>query len=210
MKLLLTSAGLKNKSLQNALKDLVNEKEIRIAFIPTAANLEDPDKDWLITDFVNCKKLGLVDIVDISAIPKSIWLPKLQWANVIVVGGGDTVYLIESIIKSGLDKELPSLLKNRIYVGISAGSIVTGKKISGSSTFLFDGETKNAPLGLNFVDFYIRPHFNSPYFPKVIDSNLKKLSKEFDGSLYALDDDSALQYIDGKITIISEGTWKKY
>ncbi len=210
MRLFLTSSGLSNESLRNALRDLVGKKQIKITFISTAANLEDGDKDWLIQDFLNCKKVGLVDITDIAAVPKDFWMPKLQWADVIVVGGGDTVYLMEQIIKSGLDNELPKLLKDRVYVGISAGSIVTGKLISASSTFLFDDERKNAPLGLNYVNFYVMPHLNSPNFPKVNDSNLKKLAKEFDGDLYALDDHSAIQCVDGKITIISEGNWKKY
>ncbi len=210
MKLLLTSNGLCNDSLRNALKKMVDQRKICIAFIPTAASAQNDDKKWLIEDLFNCKKLGVVDIVDISAVAKDNWLPRLKRANVIVVGGGDTVYLMEWIVKSGLDKELLHLLKERVYVGISAGSIVTGKNISSSSTFLFESDRKNAPLGLGYTDFYVRPHFNSPDFPKMIDSNLKKVSKELGGGLYAIDDNSAVQFVDGKITVVSEGEWKKY
>ncbi len=210
MRLLLTSNGLSNESLRNALKEMVGGKGVRIAFIPTAASALDSEKDWLINDYVNCTKVGIVDIVDISAVPKDNWLPRLKKANVIVVGGGDTVYLTEQIIKFGLDKELLNLLKSRVYVGISAGSIVTGKNISSSSTFLFDDERKNAPFGLGYTGFYVRPHFNSPKFPKMIDSNLKKVSKELDSDLYAIDDQSGIKVIDGKIEIISEGNWKKF
>ena len=120
MKLMLTSAGVTNKSLENALKQLVKGK-IKMAFIPTAANIEEGDKDWLITDLNNCRKLGEVDIVDISALEKDVWLSRLEKANVIFVGGGNTVYLMVCVLKSGLDKELKELLKTRVYVGISAG-----------------------------------------------------------------------------------------
>ena len=71
MKLLLTSSGISNASLANALKRLV-KSPIKIAFIPTAANTVNEEKSWLINDLNNCKKLGSVDIVDISALPRAI------------------------------------------------------------------------------------------------------------------------------------------
>ena len=59
MKLLLTSAGLSNKSIIKALKELTEKpfNELKLAFIPTAANVEEGDKDWLIRDLINCKNL---------------------------------------------------------------------------------------------------------------------------------------------------------
>lgn len=209
MKLLLTSAGISNKSIETALRRLVRG-EIRIAFIPTAANEEKEDKEWLEEDLGNCKKLGSVDIVDIATLNKKDWLPKLEKANVIFVGGGDTAYLMRWILKSGLAEELPRLLEKRVYVGISAGSIVLSKEIQASSEHLYGDETKNPPKGLGYIDFHIRPHLNSPYFPKITDENLKKLSKKLDGDLYGIDDDSAVIYNEGKIEVISEGKWIKY
>ncbi len=209
MKLLLTSAGITNKSIAKTLKGLVRGK-IKIAFIPTAANSLDSEKDWLIKNYNECEKLGRVDIVDISAIDKKNWLPRLKKANVIVVGGGDTKHLAICITKSGLNKELPTLLKKRVYVGISAGSIVTAKKISARSEFLYDYKIDKAPRGLGYINFNVRSHFNSPDFPKARDGYLKKISKKLKGDLYALDDESAVLCIDGKTKVISEGKWKKY
>ena len=209
MKLLLTSAGIVNKSLARALRNLV-KGEIRISFIPTSANIEEGDKGWLISNYNECAKLGTVDIVDISALDKKIWLPRLKKSNVIVVGGGNTAYLMSWIVKSGLIHELPRLLKTRVYVGISAGSIVTARKLSSGSDYLYGDEPKNAPAGLGYIDFNIRPHFNSPQFPKVRDKQLMVVSKKLDGDLYALDDESAVLCVDGKLQIISEGKWKKY
>lgn len=209
MKLMLTSSGLSNESLKNALKKLVNDK-IKIAFIPTAANVSKEDKGWLITDLVNCKAVGDVDIVDISALEKKEWLPRLEWANVIFVGGGDTAYLANWIIKSGLAEEIPRLLKDRIYVGISAGSLVANKTIQASSDYLYGDEVKNPPKGLGLVDFYVRPHLNNTSFPKINEKHLHELSKKFDGDLYGLDDNSGIVYIDGKIEVISEGKWVKF
>ena len=114
------------------------------------------------------------------------------------------------IIKSGLGDELRELLKTRVYVGISAGSIILSKVLSASSEFLYDDEDGKEHKGLGYVDFHIRPHLNSPAFPKVTLDSLKKLAPKFDGKFYALDDDSGIVFIDGKIEVISEGKWEKY
>lgn len=209
MKLLLTSAGFSNASIVGALRKVVKGK-IRVAFVPTAANVTNGEKSWLINDLVQCQKLGSVDIVDISAIEKEVWLPRLQKANVIVVGGGNVSHLIGWMIKSGLKNELPMLLKERIYVGISAGSIVASKTIWASSEFLYDQEAENVPEGLGYVSFHIRPHLDSPDFPKVRDENLKEIAKKFHEELYALDDQSAVLCNEGKIEVVSEGKWMKY
>ena len=209
MKLLLTSSGISNASLANALKRLV-KSPIKIAFIPTAANTVNEEKSWLINDLKNCKKLGSVDIVDISALPRAIWLPRLKKANVIFVGGGDTPYLMKCVVSSGLKNELPKLLEKRVYVGISAGSMVTNKTLQASTSFIFS--KKKAPEGLGMVDFYIRPHLNAPEFrvKGINEKNLKKTASRFDGDVYAIDDDSGIVVDGGKIKIVSEGSWKLY
>ncbi len=209
MKLLLTSNGISNKSLEKALRKLV-KGPIKIAFIPTAANDLDEEKGWLIDDLNKCRKVGTVDIVDISALPKKLWLQRLKKANVIVVGGGNTTFLMKNIVSSGLKQELRRLLKKRIYVGISAGSIATSKTIQASSEFLYGDEGKNFPKGLGLMNFNVRPHLNSPHFPKVRDKNLKEIAKKLNGDLYALDDDSAVLVDGDKIEVISEGKWKLY
>lgn len=209
MKLLLTSTGITNKSLAAALKSLVKGK-IRIAFIPTAANLKEGKKSWLIKNYNECEKLGDVDIVDIACMSRKNWLPRLRKANVIFVGGGDTEYLMNCMKKSGLKKEFPNLLKSRVYVGISAGSVIAAKGLDASSRFLYSNEPKIAPSGLGYVDFNVRPHLNSLRYPKMRDRYLKKVSKKINVDLYAIDDDSGILVNNGKIKIISEGIWKKY
>ena len=135
MKLLLTSAGLTNKTITDALVKLLGKSAVgvNLAFIPTAANVESGDKHWLIDDYVNCRKAGfIVDIVDISAVSKEIWLPRLEQAEVLFFGGGKTTHLKYWMEKSGLEAMLPEMLMNRVYAGISAGSCVTGPTIFNS------------------------------------------------------------------------------
>lgn len=214
MKLFLTSAGLSNDTLVKAFNTLVglpNEK-IHIAFIPTAANVEEGDKDWLINDYSNLKRQNyIVDIVDISALPKKTWLPRLEEANVIFVGGGNTFHLMHWFEKSGLKELLPELIKTRVYAGISAGSCIAGPTIYNSVQNLFgekyDLEVKN---GMNLVNLQIIPHLNSPYFTKIREENLEEASKDLAEPVYAIDDNSSVIVNNDKIEVISEGKWKKF
>lgn len=217
MKLLLTSAGLSNKSISKALLELAGKpfSQLKLVFIPTAANVEKGDKDWLIKDFINCKNLGFksIDIVDISAIPRDMWLPRLEEADVLLVGGGNTFHLMNWVEKSGLKGFLSGLLNTRIFVGISAGSMIACRGLDLSmSERLYDdkpGEFKKDE-GLGYVDFLIRPHLNSPYFPDVNLKNLEEISKELPDTFYAIDDNTAIKVVDGEIAVISEGEWKKF
>jgi dipeptidase E len=87
---------------------------------------------------------------------------------------------------------------------------VLSKNLSASRAFIY-GDGKKAEIsGLGYVDFYVRPHLNSPHFPNDRDEVLKKLAKKFDGDLYAIDDNSAIVYNKGKLEVISEGKWIKY
>lgn len=214
MKLFLSSAGLSNKTLINSFENLVGEKgvKVKIAFIPTAANVEGGDKDWLISDYANLKKQNyIVDIVDISAVEKDVWLPRLQEANVLFLGGGNTFHLMYWVEKSGLKDLLPELLKTKVYAGISAGSCIAGPTIYNSVQNLFD-EKYNLKIekGLGLVDFQFIPHLNSEWFPKINEENLEVASKELKESVYACDDNSAVIVDENNINVISEGKWRKF
>ncbi len=217
MKLLLTSAGLTNKSIVDALLELTGKpfSELNLAFVPTASNVETGDKDWVIDDLINLKSLGFnqIDIVDISALPKDVWLPRFEESDVIYVEGGNTFHLMRWIEKSGFQEILPELLKTKVYVGVSAGSMAMcpnsdldmSERLWSEEVGKYDEDE-----ALGYVDFLIRPHLNSPYFPKVNLENLEEIAKEKSETFYAIDDQTAIKVVDGKMEIISEGIWKKF
>ena len=214
MKLLLTSGGLTNDSIAKSLFDLVGKKpeDTSLVFIPTASNVEMGDKDWLINDLINLKKQSFksIDIADISALPEDIWKQKFDEADVLFFEGGNTYYLMEWINKSGLVKLLPEYLKTKVWVGVSAGSMVTNSDLALKiSQALYDEDLDKIGdmQGLNYVDFYFIPHLNSPYFPKLIEENIKKMADRISKKIYAMDDQSALKVVDGKVEVISEGKW---
>lgn len=217
MKMLLTSSGITNRSIKKALLEMGQKpfSKLNLTFVPTAANIESGNKSWLVDDMYNFKKLGFAsfDVMDISAVPKYIWFPSFNKADVLVFGGGNVSYLLKWIKKSGLENVFPELLKTKVYVGISAGSMVTARNISLSSAHILyyekTGNLKNTK-GLGFVDFEIRPHLNSTYFPKVRLDYLQKLARETPNAFYATDDNTAVKVVDNQVNVVSEGQWKKF
>ena len=214
MRLLLTSGGITNKSIAKALFDLVGKKpeETSLVFIPTASNVEKGDKDWLINDLINLKKQNFksIDIADISAIDKKLWLPRMEEADVLFFGGGNTYHLMEWMNKSGLTEILPELLKTRVYVGLSAGSMVTNKDLAlkiSQIVYEEDLDKTEEMKGLNYVDFYFLPHLDSPYFKNLREDFIKKATEGMAEKIYALDDNCALKVVDGNVEIISEGKY---
>jgi dipeptidase E len=213
MKLLLTSNGLSNQSIANALFELTGKpaSETTIVFIPTAMNVARGSKDWFINDLYNIKKQGFkfIDIVDISALPKEVWLPKIESGDVLFFSGGNTYHLMYWLQKSGLSELLPELLKTRVYAGISAGSIITNPSIAYTSSdkikYYEDHFSYKSETALNLVDFYIYPHFNSPKHILSRKEYLEKTAKETKKSVYGLDDESALKVVDGIVTVVTEG-----
>lgn len=215
MKLLLTSNGLSNKSIADALLKLVGKpaSETSIAFIPTAMNVGSGDKSWFIDDLWNIKQQSFkkVDIVDISALPKNIWLPRLEKSDVLFFSGGNTSHLMRWIKESGLIQVLPELLQTKVYAGISAGSIVTNPNLALSSKdkklYYEEAFGYKSEEALHLVNFYTRPHFNSPDFPHANKTYLEQLASEHAETIYALDDHSALKIEDSVVEVVSEGEY---
>lgn len=211
MKFLLTSAGISNPSIEKALFELLGKpaSETKVVFVPTAASLVADDKSWLVQNYNDFLKLGLqsFDIVDISAVPKENWMKRFEVADVLCFGGGDEQYLARLMQESGVVEVLPELLKTRVYMGISAGSMVVGKLLSGELTKeLWPEESfEGSEEGLGLYDFSILPHLNSDYFAHLRVSLIESMKDRFPRTIYALDDASALKVIEGQIEVVSEG-----
>lgn len=214
MKLLLTSAGITNKSLADALFQLVGKKpeDTSLAYIPTAANIVIGDKGWLIDDLIDLKKLNFksIEIADISADEEKIWKQKFESADVLFFEGGDTFHLMEWVNKVGLDKEMRELLKTKVYVGASAGSAIVSKDLRLGLTQKIYEENLDRTTdleGLGLVDFYIISHFNSNYFLNVREDFIRKATEDVKEKIYVIDDNSAIVVTDTVVDIVSEGKW---
>lgn len=217
MRLLLTSGGLCNPSISKALRGLVEKRPeaARAAFIPTAANIQTGDKGWLIDDLVNLRAwgFGAIDIVDISALERRDWLPRLREADVLYFTGGSRYHLMARMLESGLGGVLPELLQSKVYVGMSAGSMVASRRLGlvfSHRLYHDDQERADDADGLGLVDFFVLPHLNNPFFPGVREPRIKEAVQGWPGAVYALDDSSAVLVSDGEVSVVSEGSWKLY
>ncbi|MDB5188072.1 MAG: hypothetical protein JWO50_592 [Candidatus Kaiserbacteria bacterium] len=211
MKLLLTSAGITNQSIADSLIDLVGKKveDIKIGFIPTAANIEKGNKDWFIRQFIDLYAYGFtwIDIVDIS-IPEIDWKNRFAETDVIMVSGGNTFYLLEQIRKAGFAEWLKTIQDTKVYVGISAGSIVATPSIAIAA--VDNGDINYSNLtdlnGFGLVDFEVSPHT-----PEQVsnEGNLNYI-KSSGAKLYGIDNQSAIRVVDGEVGAVSEGVWIEY
>lgn len=215
MKLQLTSAGISNKSIEKAFLELVDKpaNKTMIAFIPTAANFFVGDKSWMDHDILKLKEMGFrVEMVDLSVLSRESTEEKLNKADVLFFEGGSEFYLMDWILKSGLNKLIHKYLKTKVWVGVSAGSMVVGKKLSLVSNTLYgeDVGDYNEMKGLQLVDFDILPHLNSREFiPGVTIESAKEVASDFEGQLFVIDDNTAIKVVDDNLEVVSEGKWER-
>ena len=223
MKLLLTSDGLSNNSINNAFSELIGKKpsDTKVAFIPTAAICDRGDKYWQIDNLYQLKNYGYhVDIIEISALTPQAIEDALNDSDAIFVGGGNPFYLSYWMQKKGLFELFPKILQTKVYAGISAGSMIAGKSFMLSSKALKHGMLEDSdyddvgPIGessaktLNFVNFIFKPHLNSMHHAdERSEEYVRKLAVQTNKLIYTIDNQSAIKVVDGKIEVISEGEW---
>lgn len=219
MKLLLTSAGIKNTSIHNALVGLLGKPiaESSALCIPTA-NYAQPGGAGHAWHFISgqepetpmCelgwKSLGVLELTALPSIGKDLWVPMVQEADVLLVNGGDTMYLCYWMQQSGLAELLPSL--HTVYVGLSAGSLVMAPNLAERFVHWTPPTGGNEMLGL--VDFVMFPHMDHPEMPDFSMADAEKWAAGIKGPGYAIDDQTALKVIDGTVEVISEGHWKRF
>ena len=217
-RLLLTSAGVRNDALTTALRDLLGKPFGRaaLAFIPTASVAAPGDHGWFISEMTRLHGLGWreFDILELNGLPAPVVLDRLRHADVIYASGGNHYHLANSITANGLAAQMADILQSKVYVGVSAGSMIFSRNLSARAGDAFGeqadlrilGETPvRPPFGL--FDWYVKPHLNSPDFPQRNQAWFEKAAASLDFPVYALDDDSAVRVRGDEIDVVSEGTW---
>lgn len=128
MELLLTSAGLRNETLRQALRDLLGKPfaSANIVYVPTAATAEPGDHGWVVAGLNRLHGLGWREfgILELNGLPRQMVLDRLQRADVIYAEGGNHYHLARSITGNGLADGFLQALHDRVYVGVSAGSMI--------------------------------------------------------------------------------------
>jgi len=135
MRVLLTSSGVSNTSIKDALVDLLGKPigESSALFIPSGIYPfpGGPFMAWRAifgkTSSPLCdlgwKSLGILELTVLPNIERGAWVPTVRDADAILVGGGDPLFIANWMRRSGLTGLLPTLRSEAVYVGVSAGSI---------------------------------------------------------------------------------------
>jgi dipeptidase E len=220
MKLLLTSAGMKNPSIERELLDLLGKplSEANALCIPTAGYGHpqgSPAGAWrFITGRATTpmcelgwKSLGVLELTALPSIGRARWVPWVEAADVLLVNGGDALYLAHWMRESGMADLLPSL-PNLVWMGLSGGSMVMAPRIGADFIGWPPPNGRDAALG--WVDFSIFPHLDHPDLPENTLADAERWAATLPNPAYAICDDTAIKVVDGEVEVISEGHWKHF
>ena len=222
MNYLLTSAGIKNASIYDALLDLLGKPvaEASALCTPTAMyghpqvgpgagvwrfisgqNPETPmcELGW--------KSLGVLELTALPSVGEERWVPLVRETDVLLTAGGDALYLHHWLRQSGLADLLPSL-RETVWVGLSAGSMVMTPQIGEPFVGWKPPTGDDSTLGV--VDFSIFPHLDHPALPENTLANAERWAADISVPAYAIDDQTAIKVVDGVAEVVSEGHWKQF
>jgi len=219
MRFLLTSAGIKNTSIRDALVALLGKPiaESSALCIPTAT-YAIPGGAALAWRFISgqepicpmCelgwKSLGVLELTALPSMGKELWVPMVQETDVLLVNGGDPLYLCHWMRQSGLADLLPSL--RAVYVGLSAGSMVMTPRIG--EDFVGWKPPTGGDRTLGVVDFSIFPHLDHEILPDNSMADAERWAAGMPVQCYAIDDQTAIKVVDGAVEVVSEGHWKLF
>ena len=153
------------------------------------------------------KSLGVLELTALPSINKERWVPLVRDADVLLVSGGDALYLHHWMRESGLVDLLPSLSET-VWVGLSAGSMVMTPRIGEDFVGWKPPNGDDSTLGM--VDFSIFPHLAEEGMPGNSMAEAEQWLAGIAGPAYAIDDETAIRVVDGTVDVISEGQWKLF
>ena len=215
MKLLLTSGGVTNTSIRDALVDMLGKPiaDSTALCIPTAEYGHPactPASAWRFVagaSDLGWKSVGVLELTALPSIDKDRWIPWVRDTDVLLVDGGDATYLCHWMRRSGLT-ELLTELPDTVWVGVSAGSMVMTPRIGDDFVAWTPPTGDDRTLGV--VDFSIFPHLEHELMPDNAMANAERWAADIAGPAYAIDDQTAIKVVDGTVEVVSEGRWRSF
>lgn len=223
MRLLLTSAGIKNASIHSALLDLLGKPiaDCSALCIPTGMYghpwVGPGERAWRFISGreprtpmceLGWKSLGVLELTALPSIDEEHWVPLVRETDVLLVSGGDALYLCHWMRQSGLADLMPSLSQT-VYVGLSAGSMVMTPRI-GDDFVGWKPPAGGGDSALGIVDFSIFPHVDHEMLSENTMAHAERWAMSIPGPAYAIDDDTAITVIDSTVEVVSEGHWRLF
>jgi dipeptidase E len=218
VKLLLTSAGVSNPSIRDALVDLLGKpiEQSTALCIPTAMYGHPMVGPGVMAwEFISGRSpnpmvdlgwqsVGVLELTALPSLDREAWVPLVQQVDALLVAGGDVLYLCHWLRESGLADLMPTLGET-VWVGLSAGSMVLTPAVG--EDFIQWRPPTGDDTTLGAVDFSICPHLA----PDGQQGNSLAEAQQWAAGLanpaYAIDDQTAITVVDGHIDVVSEGQW---
>jgi len=221
MKLLLTSAGIKNASIHDALVELLRKPiaDCNALCIPTGSYGHpqvSPQGPWRFISGrseqpmtgLGWNSVGVLELTALPSIKKEYWVPAVEEADALLVWGGSPLYLCYWMRESGLADLFPSLPET-VYCGFSAGSMVLTPRV-GEDFVQWRPPGDGADRTLGVVGFSIFPHVDHPDLPENTMAEAERWAGGLGNPAYAIDDDTAIKVVDGAVDVVTEGHWRLF
>jgi dipeptidase E len=153
------------------------------------------------------RSVGLLELTALPSIDREQWVPLVRQADVLLVSGGDALYLCHWMAECGLTQLLPEL-DDTVWMGMSAGSMVMTPRIGAEFVGWKPPSGDDRALGL--VDFAIFPHLEHPQLPENTMANAEQWAARLDCPSYAIDDETAIRVVGDSVDVVSEGQWRRF
>lgn len=209
MKLMLIGGGeigkgnkpYETKEIDEEIIKMTGKDKPKLLFIGLANSFADSYYDYVKNIYKNlgCETMYLKK-KNVTKNP-DIVKNKIETADIIYIGGGDTIKLMDTVKEYNIDKLLEEA-KNRdcVIAGVSAGAILLSKSgFSDSYIMREESDKYDFVKGLSFIDINICPHYHSEDKKQ---QDLEEKLKENKIEVYGLENCTALKVIDKKITVI--------
>ncbi len=216
MKLLLTSSGTMNVSIQDALVELLGKPiaHCNALAIPTGVQ-PFPGGPQHVHRFLTGPDVRAgVEVAGSAGVDRTAEHQR----GVLGVGGSgdrraaglgrqsDVPLLLDAGVR--LADLLPSLRPEVVYVGTSGGAMVATPDWGGLSYDGFEPLT-GSDQGLGLVDFSVFPHLDrKDGLPPTPQEEIEAWAAGLSVPAYVIDDDTAIKVVDGVVEVVSEGRWQ--
>jgi dipeptidase E len=240
VKLLLTSSGVANTSIHDALLGLLGKpiEESSALVIPTAIYPfpGGGGNAWAAicgrgkSPFAGLgwKSLGVLELSVLPSIDEECWVPAVHETDALLVWGGDPVFLSYWMRQSGLADVLQSAPSETVYLGVSAGSMAATSTFAetyreprhgsgeaqSTEDIMFD--TPDGELRMILVKAQGIGLVDFAIIPHVVTGDdqdmaiAEQWAARIPAPTYAIDDQTAIKVTNGDVEVVSEGHWRLF
>jgi dipeptidase E len=223
MRMMLTSGGVQEGALLDTLHGLLDKPiaESRCVAVIDGMLPFGGDRSKMLADLEAFRRLGWAELNVMSLFggPRSVIESRLRSTDVVFCYGGSNHWLSHAWTETGLAPAvLRELLDEKVYLGLSAGSMIFSRQHA-AAVEAFDDHEEVEMLQLDSVgpalpllDFIVVAHLGAPFFPHSTDAWAASSAARLGGPVWFLDDTSALvvRDPDADPEIVSSGHWLRF